>query len=68
MVKISLLRSYIVWCVTSILGALIIANNSGVLSNNECYVIYGVSTLFAVISYVMGRIEDIEDKKKEDDD
>jgi hypothetical protein len=47
---------------------LIIANNSGVLSNNECYVIYGVSTLFAVISYVMGRIEDIEDKKKEDDD
>ena len=68
MVKISLLRSYIVWCVASILGALIIANNSGVLSNNECYVIYGVSTLFAVISYVMGRIEDIEDKKKEDDD
>ena len=68
MVKISLLRSYIVWGVTYTVGALIIANNSGVLSNNECYVIYGVSTLFAVISYVMGRIEDIEDKKKEDDD
>lgn len=66
--RISLLRSYIVWCVTYTAGALIIADNSGVLSNNECYVIYGVSTLFAMISYVMGRIEDIKNSEDEKDD
>jgi len=68
MMRISLLRSYIVWCITCVVGALIIANDVGTLSNNEYYVIYGVSTLFAMISYVMGRIEDIKNSEDEKDD
>lgn len=66
--KISLIRSYIVWCITYTVGSLIVANDSGALSNNECYVISGVSTLFAVISYIMGRIEDIKNSGDEKDD
>jgi len=51
-----------------VVGALIITNDVGTLSNNEYYVIYGVSTLFAMISYVMGRIEDIKNSEDEKDD
>lgn len=64
----SLLRSLGVWFITYSAQCYVGISNHWHLNSTDYYMFYAVATVMMVVSYVMGRIEDIKDTGDVDDD
>lgn len=63
----SFIRALGVWLITYSAQYYVGISSHWHLDSNDYYVFYAVATIMMVVSYVMGRIEDIKDGDGDDD-